>query len=1627
MKEKLGELFETFGFYQKALDAYVESESFSKAVELAKKIKMDFKKIEEKWGDYLFKKIDYKNSIKHFIEADAKEKVIKATIKAKELEKFFDIINKFHNLNLQNYIEIGEYFEFRKKFDKAEEFYIKGGEFMKVFKIIINQKKIEKIDKILDRSNVKKYKEYFERIEQKFKLNQIQVNGEYISLKFKELKNIINNKEIDDKKDLRTIYYDIINEFIDENDINEEIILSTIEFGKSVEEIEKILKLSQNFEQLLNIIFSKFDFIMSIFLNGKKILNIDNLMDIKINYLEKIKEIHNLILNKEKEKKIYFINFKDLIMKMINFFQNKDIDNLLIIKEMILNQKKSGDELKELTIIIDEVIIKTILYFMKEKALNSKEIIDLIIKIGIKNFENKEEEIINLINIYDLKKIDFPFFCKIWENFNDDKNLIYFLVRIIFKKIKELKDFGIIYDLIPDNILDQIIAKELENKIIFLFNFSFDEKICVNVMEDLYKTLRIFILINYPVNNFLDFLEKRNNLSIKKISQLYLRVLQDKNLNKNEEINNHILEYLLDKNIVNNLDMIYSLVVYINSNNKNLIRKFFNIIEKYIINVDDFLNPNMYHKFKLYTIIHPIFYKNYNKEKYFVKSNFTLNVLYNNLTKLNLSYDEFIKLIEQFNEDAFKEKLIPFNLLKNNEEEEEIIYGLIKMNKNNFNKLTNDLFKLENLLKTFLDILEKDFLNEIKIKKENLKNENIMNTLKNLEDFLNNSNQFKYYQGFFKITESNFFMALYSNNKQKNNIVNQKDLLMETVTDFLKLKVLNNLDEELSLDNIPFKDIIIEEIRKIIQKCLKDKNNIIHNCLNKIRNELDLINELNKLLFNQSIKSKNNSNNYNIEIDLAYLPYFKYIKKVIESLIIIMNEFKVDKTSFYQDVLNKKLEIENNKNILLKSIKNNIEFLKKLKGFELDITFFDENENNSIFVEFLNVLSENNKEAIEFGMGKTNNELGALFEFAGESENSSIQIRNIIDLMEVCNFFEKIKKLNINNDIQLINEFKKAFISKSSLANSFINYLNNFKEIKNLYNEHIEKPENSKNKIEQILKYSTLDIFFDNELRSFQIKGNYKNISNQEKIFNYNELEELHDRALLLSNQTFEKFTNNALENIETRKKNSKIFLEIIDNINQLIIYLKSLYIKGYPNPLEIKLQIKESLCSAEGKEIKELLKFYKSLSNDLENSQTKAYKEKSLIRLIYGHQFFDLFNYLNKKNSKDDIIPLLKKISNSKIQEIPEEKNNRIILDNEENETKFDNMIKNINDFLFRCFKINKMKYRDIYQNNKIKDEFKNKLKPGFYSWANEEKLEIKIINVYKIITGNFPLAITVLSCTKETNEEEITSFIYRAILCEFKVLFIIINSDNLELSNAQYLLWILESLYIKNENNINSTLLITFDDINSILRKELIKLRGHYFFNSNNFINNNTEKYQINNLIEVWSSDATGVGKSTQIRLEAKRNKKNYLYFQIGGVISRRDIIDRIIKLKIDTKKEENNFLHIDIYDSNEETTLIIKEFLFSLLITRSYSYNDKIFYVDENVKIVIEIPIGFYNMKDKFTLLEYFPSKIIKLGNLPNLIDLDDCYHKNNNITDIQLISNILLMLKNEQIEENVFDLN
>ena len=90
-------------------------------------------------------------------------------------------------------------------------------------------------------------------------------------------------------------------------------------------------------------------------------------------------------------------------------------------------------------------------------------------------------------------------------------------------------------------------------------------------------------------------------------------------------------------------------------------------------------------------------------------------------------------------------------------------------------------------------------------------------------------------------------------------------------------------------------------------------------------------------------------------------------------------------------------------------------------------------------------------------------------------------------------------------------------------------------------------------------KILILCIYFDINTRQINIRGSYTDILRNDKEFDFKDLQELHDRALLFSNKTFDNISNNVTDNFKQKQENSHKFVEIVENINILVSYLVSL------------------------------------------------------------------------------------------------------------------------------------------------------------------------------------------------------------------------------------------------------------------------------------------------------------------------------------------------------------------------------------------------------------------------------------------------------------------------------------
>ena len=108
----------------------------------------NIEKLEEEWGEYLSEQKNYESAIIHFIEAGAQEKAVEAAIQARKWEKAIELVNQFPNVNPSFYIDIGRHFEYQRKLDKAEEYYIKAGEPMQAFNMYVNSGKWDNVQQI---------------------------------------------------------------------------------------------------------------------------------------------------------------------------------------------------------------------------------------------------------------------------------------------------------------------------------------------------------------------------------------------------------------------------------------------------------------------------------------------------------------------------------------------------------------------------------------------------------------------------------------------------------------------------------------------------------------------------------------------------------------------------------------------------------------------------------------------------------------------------------------------------------------------------------------------------------------------------------------------------------------------------------------------------------------------------------------------------------------------------------------------------------------------------------------------------------------------------------------------------------------------------------------------------------------------------------------------------------------------------------------------------------------------------------------------------------------------------------------------------------------------------------------
>ena len=383
---------------------------------------------------------------------------------------------------------------------------------------------------------------------------------------------------------------------------------------------------------------------------------------------------------------------------------------------------------------------------------------------------------------------------------------------------------------------------------------------------------------------------------------------------------------------------------------------------------------------------------------------------------------------------------------------------------------------------------------------------------------------------------------------------------------------------------------------------------------------------------------------------------------------------------------------------------------------------------------------------------------------------------------------------------------------------------------------------------------------------------------------------------------------------------------------------------------------------------------------------------------------------------SNESLAPFLKFLTNDSIEgNIDLDKIDYIYQDLTND--KYQCLLENINNFLESFLKNNKITLDKIYKQNIIKEEYDFK---GLYTYLLEDDIagevqkgiEEHILNWYHFLTGNPPMAQTILLCNEETCSEEITAFLYRAFLCQFNAVFMVGKIELLNPEKRQILTGLVSKLFTGHEEEMKSCVVFAYSDRTSSIVQYLERIKGKKKLEHKN--KKKGEKILYKENVEIIFSDKSGVGKSEIIKQNIIKSGKKYIHFPFGGEFSRKDVINRLKKIKINKKDEEKTAIHLDLYDSKQ--TDLMKDFLYSFLITKLYGQNETLFYLSKKVEIKIEIPNGFVDFFLKFPILSMFENKIeMKIENLPPLIVKEELN------SNIQIVCNYLKLLKRGLISE------
>ncbi len=1408
-----------------------------------------------------------------------------------------------------------------------------------------------------------------------------------------------------------------IEDLLFENEKNFLLLKKNMLFASNVkEEINIVNKMSDGLNNCLKFILQFCKEICGILEKNKSILKGKG-----TNFLLKVSEpkidddidsiIKNIteILDLTKKKDYKIINLDEIFESLKNLYSDKSLEELCKLKKLAdlcqtknvkqsilesyysLIHNKGINLIKQRQLTTEEIIyfIKNQdVYYYKDIFKKNKLRDPVIFKyIPITSKEGEENNYLHNIELYKNNKL--------WELYNEYSESQEKFFNIILDQMENLKDYKGIFEIFPIEFINYKFTLLINGRVQENMYTLLDEK--EEDYELLFDVFTHLIKINEKNGLDIPYIVNLIQINYDLTSKYYFHLLKNEKMSKIVDgIKNLIIDFFIARKKEGKISA-ESLITLLLLSDKKFSQNLLDQMNNMIVNEADFYQKGETQNFLLFKLFFEKCKDLIDNGKltdgtYLVESLDIKKKLKNDFNNCKMKYDIVSNLIAE--NDCFYQKI--FVVCDQEEENSKEIYQKIKENIKICSKKLEQLEVILDFLNIFYSNSKKNLIYLIKNSLNKLKQFNI-NELINLEE--NNLikdkefklDELKEQSKNIKYKNSSFFMAIYRKKYDNEIIGKTEDSIfnesLENYKDTLT-RIINQKDTKepfFSINNV-------NEILKAIQinNNMEKEIEFIEKDFAELGKEEYIKNDLLNDLINFSNKSK--------------------VVKLLEGIVYFIESYNkikpVEATDFLNDLKTAYNTINNNE-VSGEEIKNGINLLNK---YEYDI------KNETSLMKFYELLLGKEESIIFIKKIKDSNlEIRNLNEFIDEIDSSQLQTTDIDNLIDVFTFFNKLMgNEKIKTDKDLLINFKKEFNNDKDIPFKLQGYLNTYGEIIQLFQLYDENPEMTIQKIESILKDSLVNIYKDNKSDLFIFNIIYKNQNQKDVETSGGEIDELRNKILLSStNSNALKKEGEIIEKKISKEIITNQFVNLFDNIRQLLKTLNSLQISGYPSISEISLKIIDSKAYDENdikKDLEQIINQYKEINKKYKRDLKKGYEDYSFLRLFYGKQLIQLHQKVTNKNT--DISHLINSVTLNKIKDL-----------NIDFQYNYEvNSIENINKYLVKLFKQNQINIDSLYSNNKILKDIT--LAPGLYrKIKNKDFSELinNILNIYLNLTGNLPIINTLLICNENTNMEKIKSFLYRAIFCDKPILFLITNMECLELSVTQKIIRTLKSLYKIKNNIINSYLIFIYEKVDSGLARDIEKLIPEKNILNDRYLIQSENKDKSLENIELYHAKYSGYGKTTEIINEVKDKNGEYHYLPIGGTFSRNYVINNLENLHINFENSKNTYLHLDLSDTDNDD--LMTEILFKLIILRYLNSNDKIFYLGYDIHIIIEIPQGFVDYLEKYKLLNLF--KKVYIDALKPLRLENNTYYIRD--SPISIVAEVLSLYDNNKIATNNIDLD